>query len=268
MKPYFTKVTTDSLFVTFDCFLTYFAGVLDVARSRIWTNITTQQQHSKCKRYGYFDFMFDTKCPSCSKSNMASPTLVSCITPKNPFQSEASWSVILHKTSAWYLDFLPTVSECLLAQNLALITSRCSENRSTILTNTSVSQPSLLKENPPCPVIARLTCWKQKEAILKAAREVKPKEIRFFQDLSAGTLQRRADQIPKLIAEREKGNTAYFIVDKLVVHDRKNKSWFQDIVIWLWRHCPMEWTSFYLILCLLFMTVHLFFLIDFNMKNW
>ena len=29
-------------------------------------------------------------------------------------------------------------------------------------------------------MIARLACWKQKEAILKAAREVKPNEIRFF----------------------------------------------------------------------------------------
>ena len=36
------------------------------------------------------------------------------------------------------------------------------------------------KKIPPRPVIARLACWKQKEAILKAAREVKSKEIRFF----------------------------------------------------------------------------------------
>ena len=38
------------------------------------------------------------------------------------------------------------------------------------------------------------------------------------------TFQRRADQIPKLIAETKKGNTAYFIMDKLAVHDRKDKS--------------------------------------------
>ena len=36
------------------------------------------------------------------------------------------------------------------------------------------------EENPPRPVIARLAFWKQKEAILKAVREVKPKEICFF----------------------------------------------------------------------------------------
>ena len=56
------------------------------------------------------------------------------------------------------------------------------------------------KKIPPCPVIARLACWKQKEAILKAAREVKPKEIRFFQDISAKTLQRN-------IAEECSSNT-------------------------------------------------------------
>ena len=70
------------------------------------------------------------------------------------------------------------------------------------------------RKSAPSGVIARLACWKQKEAILKAVREVKPKEICFFQDLSARTLQRRADQIPKLIAERKKGNTAYLIMDK------------------------------------------------------
>ena len=36
------------------------------------------------------------------------------------------------------------------------------------------------KKIPPRPVIARLTCWKQKEAILKVARDVKSKEISFF----------------------------------------------------------------------------------------
>ena len=48
---------------------------------------------------------------------------------------------------------------------------------------------------PDCPVIARLSSWKQKEAILKAAREVKPKEIRFYQDLSTRTLERKAQKI-------------------------------------------------------------------------
>ena len=70
---------------------------------------------------------------------------------------------------------------------------------------------------PPRPIIARLSSWKQKEAISKAAREVKPKEIRFYQDLSTRTLERRAQKIPDLTAERKRGNTAYLVLDKLVV---------------------------------------------------
>ena len=76
---------------------------------------------------------------------------------------------------------------------------------------------------PPRPIIARLSSWKQKEAILKAAREVKPKEIRFYQDLSTRTLEKRAQKIPDLIAEKKRGNTAYLVLDKLVIKRPKVK---------------------------------------------
>ena len=72
---------------------------------------------------------------------------------------------------------------------------------------------------PSRPVITRLSSWKQKEAILKAAMEVKPKEIRFYQDLSIRTLERRAQKIPDPIAERKRRNTAYLVLDKLVVKE-------------------------------------------------
>ena len=76
---------------------------------------------------------------------------------------------------------------------------------------------------PPHPIITRLSSWKQKEAILKAAREMKPKEIRFYQDLSTRTLEKRAKKIPDLIAERKRGNTAYLVLDKLVIKRPKDK---------------------------------------------
>ena len=41
----------------------------------------------------------------------------------------------------------------------------------------------------PRPVVARFCSWKQKEAILAIARKKKPKNVRFFQDLSSRTLQ-------------------------------------------------------------------------------
>ena len=45
--------------------------------------------------------------------------------------------------------------------------------------------------------------------------------MKFYQDLSSKTLERRAEQIPRLIQERKKGNIAYFVLDKLIIHQRK-----------------------------------------------
>ena len=39
-------------------------------------------------------------------------------------------------------------------------------------------------------IIARFSSWKEKEAILATARKVKPKQIKFFQDLSSRTLKK------------------------------------------------------------------------------
>ena len=60
------------------------------------------------------------------------------------------------------------------------------------------------QDGQPRPVVARFCPWKQKEAILAIARKKKPTNVRFFQDLSSRTLQRRAEKIPKLIQERKK----------------------------------------------------------------
>ena len=60
------------------------------------------------------------------------------------------------------------------------------------------------QDGQPRPVVARFSSWKQKEALLAIARKKKPKNVRFFQDLSSRTLQRRAEKIPKLIQERKK----------------------------------------------------------------
>ena len=60
------------------------------------------------------------------------------------------------------------------------------------------------QDGRPRPVVARFCSWKQIEAILAIARKKKPKNVRFFQDLSSRTLQRRAEKIPKLIQERKK----------------------------------------------------------------
>ena len=79
------------------------------------------------------------------------------------------------------------------------------------------------------PVVARFCSWKQKEAILATARKKMPKSVRFFQDLSSRTLQRRAEKIPKLIQERKKGNVAFFVLYRFVVHESRKEGPNGDI---------------------------------------
>ena len=72
-------------------------------------------------------------------------------------------------------------------------------------------------KNPPHPIVAKFSNWKQKEAILRAARRIKPKDVQFYQDLSARKSEKRSEKIPQLIAMRKEGKTAYLVLDQLVV---------------------------------------------------
>ena len=75
-------------------------------------------------------------------------------------------------------------------------------------------------KNPSRPIVAKFSTWKQKEAILIAARRTKPKDVQFYQDLSARTLEKRSEKIPQLIGMRKEGKTAYLVLDQLVVRDK------------------------------------------------
>ena len=59
----------------------------------------------------------------------------------------------------------------------------------------------------PRPIIAKFQSWKQREMVLKKAREVKPQNIKFLADFSQLTLNRRRDQVPELIKARKAGHT-------------------------------------------------------------
>ena len=49
---------------------------------------------------------------------------------------------------------------------------------------------------------------------------MKPMGVMFYPDLANRTLQRRAEDIPRLVAERKNGKIAYFIMHKPVVRDK------------------------------------------------
>ena len=54
----------------------------------------------------------------------------------------------------------------------------------------------------PRPIVAKFLKWKEKEIVLKKAREIKPQGVRFLADLSSRTIQKRSDQVPKLLEAR------------------------------------------------------------------
>ena len=73
--------------------------------------------------------------------------------------------------------------------------------------------------NQPRPIVAKFCKWKDKEAILKKARALKPEGVKFFPDYAKRTLERRALQKDSLIAARAQGKVAYFVMDKLVIKE-------------------------------------------------
>lgn len=75
-------------------------------------------------------------------------------------------------------------------------------------------------QNKPRHIVAKFVHWKQKEMIVKTAREKKPDGILFYNDYSANTLARRQAQLPLLDKMRKQGKIAYFIKDKLIVKDK------------------------------------------------
>ena len=74
--------------------------------------------------------------------------------------------------------------------------------------------------NQPRTIVCRLRDWKQREAVVRKARKVKPEGLYVSEDLAPETLLKREAQIPKLKAAKESGKIAYFILDRLVIREK------------------------------------------------
>ena len=72
----------------------------------------------------------------------------------------------------------------------------------------------------PRPIVARFAFWKQKDQVVRAARESRPKDIQFLEDYSKKTPEKRRELIPELIAERKKGCRTYLVMDRSVLIDK------------------------------------------------
>ena len=78
------------------------------------------------------------------------------------------------------------------------------------------------KDNEPRTIVAKCLSWKQKSEVIQTARKLKPDGVMFLEDFSARTLDRRAAQVPDLMAARRRGKIAYFVVHKLVIKEKKS----------------------------------------------
>ena len=70
------------------------------------------------------------------------------------------------------------------------------------------------------PIVAKFQSWKQKEAVIKEARKLKPQDVKFVEDFSQKTLLRRNQQIPDLKKARDDGKIAFFVGGNFVIKDK------------------------------------------------
>ena len=68
--------------------------------------------------------------------------------------------------------------------------------------------------------VVKFTSYKEKEAILKKARRIRPEGLNIFEDLAEETMEKRRAQLPQLKQAKAEGKLAYFSLDKLIIRDR------------------------------------------------
>ena len=56
--------------------------------------------------------------------------------------------------------------------------------------------------------------------MLAPARSIKPDGVKFVQDFSQATLDRRYELVPKLQEARRQGEIAFFIADRLIIKEK------------------------------------------------
>jgi hypothetical protein len=73
----------------------------------------------------------------------------------------------------------------------------------------------------PKPVVVKLLRYQDREAILRNGKTLKNTGIFISDDVSERVQARRKEQLPKLKEARNRGKQAYFVMDRLVIKDRK-----------------------------------------------
>ena len=87
-----------------------------------------------------------------------------------------------------------------------------------------VSKPTQLNgsaRKTPRHIVCRLFDWKEKQSILKQARIIKPSGLYVHEDVAEATMAKRREQMPRLRQAKQEGKIAYFVLDKLVIKDKR-----------------------------------------------
>ena len=69
-------------------------------------------------------------------------------------------------------------------------------------------------------IVVKFTSFKYRDAVIRAARTVKPRGVFVNEDYSQRVVTRRKELLPKMREARENGNIAYLSFDKLVMKDK------------------------------------------------
>ena len=80
------------------------------------------------------------------------------------------------------------------------------------------------KDERSRPILAKVLNWKEKERVLAAARSIRPDGVKFVQDFSQATLDRRYELVPKLKEARRQGKIAFFIADRLIIKEKHHET--------------------------------------------
>lgn len=128
-----------------------------------------------------------------------------------PEETNESWSVteeIVKKvlTEKLHLEFEPTIERA--------------HRIGGKLRPSGSGNPSESLRSRPRTIVCRLNNWKEKEAILKSARQRKPTGLFINEDLATETLEKRKEQMERFKDAKRAGKLAYFVLDKLVIRDR------------------------------------------------
>jgi chromosome segregation ATPase len=88
-------------------------------------------------------------------------------------------------------------------------------------TGKSIRSDSSQVRDAPRPIVCRLYDWKEKVYILKQARIVKPTGLFVNEDVAEATMAKRREQMPRLRQAKQDGKIAYFVLDKLIIKDKR-----------------------------------------------